>query len=276
MGSHLKILDGNGVQGIEADLLDHHSLHEAMEGVDVVYNLASPTPWGDDDFMKLNTEGILNLVEVAKESKVKVFLHLSCLDLYGFNSGEVARDDRTNPSGDYQRSKAEAERLLQEFSKRNGTPRILIFRAAKAVGSRDEAFVVPLIRMINDGKVLVPDLGEMSFSHPLDIAQAMYKASSSSSQSGSVYLVKSFDSSPHSLAKGLSSALGKEARMKNPGIFGAGLLPKYSSDQLKARLRIQPQPNWKEIGYDPAYSVTRTCEEIATWYKKEPWAAEAQ
>ncbi|HKT21556.1 MAG TPA: hypothetical protein VJR06_02890, partial [Nitrososphaerales archaeon] len=44
MGSHLKIMDTNGVQGLEADLTDHHSLHEAMEGVDVVYNLASPMP----------------------------------------------------------------------------------------------------------------------------------------------------------------------------------------------------------------------------------------
>ena len=26
-GSHLKILDTNGVQGVEADLLDHQSLH---------------------------------------------------------------------------------------------------------------------------------------------------------------------------------------------------------------------------------------------------------
>ena len=33
-GSHLKILDSSGVQGVEADLLDHHSLHEALEGVE--------------------------------------------------------------------------------------------------------------------------------------------------------------------------------------------------------------------------------------------------
>ena len=30
-GSHLKIMDATGVQGIEADLSDHHGLHEAME-----------------------------------------------------------------------------------------------------------------------------------------------------------------------------------------------------------------------------------------------------
>jgi uncharacterized protein YbjT (DUF2867 family) len=35
-GSHLKILDVSGVQGIEADLLDHCSLHEVVEGSETV------------------------------------------------------------------------------------------------------------------------------------------------------------------------------------------------------------------------------------------------
>ena len=114
-GSYLKIMDSNGVQGLEADLLDHHSLHEAMEGVDVVYSMASPMPGADGDFTRANTEGVLNLLEAAKESKSKAFVHLSTLDVHGFRAGVVGRSTPFAPSGEYQRSKAEAELLLQEL-----------------------------------------------------------------------------------------------------------------------------------------------------------------
>ena len=43
-GSHLRIMDQCGIQCLEADLLDKESLHEPLEMVNVVYNLASPTP----------------------------------------------------------------------------------------------------------------------------------------------------------------------------------------------------------------------------------------
>jgi dihydroflavonol-4-reductase len=164
-GSHLKIMDANGVQGLEADLLDHHSLHEAMEGADVVYNLASPMPDSDDGFQQVNTEGILNLLEVATEAKAKAFVHLSTIEIFGFGAGRVTSDSSPRPSNDYQKSKAEAERILLEFAKRKTEPRVAIVRSAKAVGSRDESVVVPIIKMAGSGKVRLPRSRVMSYSH---------------------------------------------------------------------------------------------------------------
>jgi dihydroflavonol-4-reductase len=274
MGSHLKIMDASGVQGMEADVLDHHSLHEAMEGVDIVYSMASPMPGSDADFHKFNTEGILNLLEVAKESKVKSFVHLSTLEVYGFGTKVIDQTTSLNPSNEYQKSKAEAERLLIEFSKRNNEPRIAIIRPARAVGSRDDTLVVPLLRMSDSGTVSIPSSNSMSFSHPKDIAQAMYKASTGPSVSGAVYLVKSFDSTPEGLAQGIVGALGSGAKIKRQGVFSSASLPKYTADQLKASLRIEAQSSWKGLGYSPAYDLKATCEEIAAWYKKEPWVTE--
>ena len=274
-GSHLKIMDSNGVQGIEADLLDHHSLHEAMEGVDVVYNMASPMPGTDSDFLKANTEGLLNLLEVATESKVKAFVHLSTLDVYGFGSKTVAPSSPFNPSTEYQKSKAEAERLLQEFSSRNPQPRVSVVRPARAVGSRDESLVVPILRMVELGKVVLPAGDKMSFSHPRDIAQAMYKAAMGQFPTGGAFMTKSFDATPEELGRGIVASLGKEAEVKRQGFLTGSALPKYTAEQLKASLRIDEQPNWKELGYVPAFSLKSTCEEIANWYKKEPWVTES-
>jgi nucleoside-diphosphate-sugar epimerase len=274
-GAHLKIMDGSGVQGIEADLLDHHSLHEAMEGVDAVYSLASPMPGEDKDFSKTNTEGILNLLEVATESNVKVLVHLSTLDVYGFRSALVTPSSPPNPANEYQRAKAEAERLLHEFSRRGGKPAVVIVRAAKAVGSRETSLVVPMLRMAKAGKVVLPSTPSMSFTHPRDIAQAMFKAATAGVATGSSYMVKSFDCTPEDLARSLAESIGAKAEFKKQGILSGSPLPRYTAEQLRGGLRIEMQPAWKELGYEPQYDLKGTAEEVAAWYKKEPWVTEA-
>ena len=273
-GSHLKIMDTSGVQGLEADLSNHHSLHEAMEGIDIVYNLASPMPDSDTEFRSANTEGLLNLLEVAAEAKAKRFVHLSTLDVYGFAGGVVTPGDPFKPGNEYQRAKAEAERLLQEFSKRNPLPRVVVIRAAKAIGARDETVVVPLLRMVEAGKVVVPAGGLMSYTHPRDIAQAMYKAAVGESPSGGSRLIKSFDSTPEDVARGVAAALGRSAEFRKQGLFSSTPIKKYAAEQLRASVRIEVQPDWKELGYAPEYDLPRTCEEIANWYKREPWIVE--
>ena len=272
-GSHLKIMDTNGVQGLEADLLDHHSLHEAMEGVDVVYNLASPKP-GSDDF-RVNTEGVLNLLEVATEAKARVFVHLSTIDVYGFSAGRVSLSTPVKPGDAYQRSKAEADRLLAEFSKRNELPKIAVIRAAKAVGARDESIAVPLIRMIKAGKISVPGSSLVSFSSPADIAQAMFKAASGNQKTGSTYLVKSFDATPAELATSVCLEVGAKVEVKKQGLFGASGFSRYTAEQLKAGLRMDDQDNWSELGYAPQGTLKSTAVEIARWYEKEPWVTDA-
>ena len=273
-GSHLKIMDANGIQGMETDLLDHHSLHEAVEGADTVYNMASPMPGEDSDFIKVNTEGVLNLLEVATEMGVKTFIQLSTLDVCGFSKRDVSDASAPEPVGEYQKAKAEAERLLMESSKRSPLPRIVIIRAARAVGSRDGSFTIPLLRMIKAGRVVLPSSGPMSFTHPVDVAQAMYKAATGRISSGSSFLVKSFDASPDELARGLIASLGARAEVRKEGLFSKPSLPPYTTNQLKAALRIDSQPRWTELGYKPEFNAQAACDEIAKWYTKEPWAIE--
>jgi len=272
-GSHLKIMDANGVQGLEADLLDHHSLHEAMEGVDVVYNLASPMPDSDTDFQRVNTEGLLNLLEVATESKTKAFVHLSTIEIFGFGAGKVTSTSSPHPTNEYQKSKAEAERILLEFSKRTPEPRIVIVRSAKAVGSRDESMVVPILRMMGSGKVVIPRSRVMSFSHPRDIAQAMFRAASAAHPTGSVFQMKSFDSTVDELARAIVAAVGDRAEFKGPGMFSGSQFPKYATEEISASLFLEEQKNWKQLGYEPQYPLKATCEEIASWYRRDPWSA---
>jgi nucleoside-diphosphate-sugar epimerase len=273
-GGHLKIMDLNGVQGIEADILDHHSLHEAMEGVDTVYSMASPMPGSDSDFIRVNTEGITNLLEVSLESKVKSFVHLSTLDVYGSNPRGVTAESDPRPGGDYQKAKLEADRILLEHARRSESPRITIIRAARAVGSRDSSLVVPLLRMIEDGSVVLPASGVMSFSHPRDVAEAMYKAATGATTATGPYLVKSFDATPEEFARRLSEALERSAKVSKEGFLSASSIPSYAKEQLKAHLRLTDQIGWSALGYAPKYDLPAACNEIAQWYKKNRWATE--
>ena len=273
-GARLKTMDLNGVQGVEADLLDHHSLHEAMEGVDTVYSMASPSPLEGRDY-RINGEGIANLLDVSREAGVKTIVHLSTLDVFGFASGKVSDSSRANPARGYQASKLEAEEKLLEFSRIGEGPRIAIIRSARAVGSRDDTLVAPLLRMIQSGTVALPESRKMSFSHPKDIAAAMYTATTRQLQSGRVFMIKSFDSTASELVSGIAASLGRPLEIKGEGILSRGGLPAYTRGQLKASLLLEEQPSWSDLGYSPQFDLRKVCQEIAAWFTKEPWAVEA-
>jgi nucleoside-diphosphate-sugar epimerase len=274
-GSHLKILDLNGAQGVEADLLDHQSLHEAAEGTDTIFSMASPMPGDGEDFEGVNNRGLRNLVEVAQEMRVKTVVHLSTIDVYGFGKGEVSSESVPSPGDDYQRAKLDGERILTDFASRSPQPRIVLVRAARAVGSRDESLVIPLLRMIKKGRVTVPRGSVMSFTHPKDIAQAMYKASVNPVNTGGTFLVKSFDAEVGALVGSLSRAVGADAEVRKAGVFSRTELPEYATRQLNASLRFAPQTNWDSLGYAPAFDLQSTCMEIAQWYKRESWVTES-
>jgi len=267
-------MDSRGVQAIEADLLDHQSLHEAMEGADNVYNLASPMPDRGSEFMRTNTEGILNLLEVATEMGVKTVIHLSTLDVCGFGTKNVPEGGIPRPRGEYQEAKAEAERLLLEFSRRSVLPRIVMIRSVRGFGSRDSTLTIPLIRMIKSGRAVLPASGSMSFAHPLDVARALYCAASGSVTTGSIFQVKSFDSTPEDLARGLASSLGVGAEVRKEGTFSKSRLPSYTAEQLRAGLLVEEQRGWSQLGFHPEISQQAACEEVANWYRKEPWVIE--
>jgi dihydroflavonol-4-reductase len=281
-GSHLRIMDQCGIQILEADLMNKESLHEALEMVNVVYNLASPTPdhEGQGDYFEVNTKGLRNLLEEAEEHGVNDFVHLSTLDVFGFKKRRVGANDQApgesaSLSHPYQRAKLQAEAEIREFSKQGGEMRLKVVRAARATGPRDTTLALPLLRMIEGGSVILPSGSDsaMSFTHPRDVAKALFRVATAG-EGGKVYQVKSFDSTAEALAKGVIEASGKKAQIKREGIFSKTALPPYTASQVKAGLLLEKQESWGAISYSPDYDLKRTCGEIAEWHGKEPWLTE--
>jgi UDP-glucose 4-epimerase len=275
-GSYLRILDQCGVQNYEGDLLDTSTLHGPLEGVDVVYNLVSPTPRNsDEDFVRVNTEGVRNLLREAKEHEVKVYVHLSTLDVYGFATTSIDENTTPKPTHPYQRAKLEADKIVLEFGENNPEIRVKIVRAARAVGPGDATLTLPILRMAVRKKVVIPSSnGKISFTHPKDIAQALYKVASVNVNKD-IFLVKSFDAGITEFADNISKSCGMNAMIRKQGILsGKTFLPSYTIDQIRGRLLLKEQSSWEEIGFAPSYDLKRIGSEVAEWYKKEPWITE--
>jgi dihydroflavonol-4-reductase len=280
-GSHLKIMDQCGIQILEADLLDKESLHEALDMVNVVYNLASPTPdhEGQGDYLEVNTKGLRNLLEEAEEHGVQDFVHLSTLDVYGFKKKRIGANEwevKGQPSHPYQKAKLQAETEIREFSKKGGEMRLKVVRAARATGPRDTTLALPLLRMMEGGSIALPAGSDspMSFTHARDVAKGLYKVATSGT-SGSVYQVKSFDASAMELAEAVVAACGKKAIVKRENIFAKTALPPYTASQLKAGMLLEKQDSWSAIAYTPDYDLQRTSRDIAEWHGKEPWLTQS-
>ncbi len=280
-GSHLRIMDQCGIQMLEADLLQRETLHEAVDGVNVIYNLASPTPdhEGQGDYLPPNTTGLRNLLEEAEEHGVQDFVHLSTLDVYGFKKKRIgASEDAVvgTPSHPYQKAKLQAEAEIREFSKRAGEMRLKVVRAARATGPRDITLALPLLKMMEGGSIALPSGSDsqMSFSHPKDVAKALFRVATSGA-GGKVYQAKSFDATAEELAKGVAEACKKKANVKRENIFSRTALPPYTVSQIRAGMVLEKQDSWGAISYSPDYDLKRTCAEIAEWHGKEPWLTQS-
>jgi nucleoside-diphosphate-sugar epimerase len=277
-GSHLKIMDQCGIQCIEADLTDRHTLHEPLDMVDVVFNLASPPPGrAREEYLTFNDVGLRNLLEEAHEHGAKSFVHLSTLDVYGFGSGSsIGRDTVPRPTDEYQKSKLEGERVVTEFSKSHPEMKVHIVRAARAVGSRDPSIVIPILKMIERGGVTLPSGSSsgLSVTHPKDIAQALVKAAASQGDATPIQ-IKSFELKVDELARALLKAAGKTAEVKQQGVFsGKSLIGKYAGDGIKSGLILEEKDSSIRIAYSPKFDLDGLVGEVAAWYRKEPWVTQ--
>ncbi len=277
-GSHLKIMDQCGIQCIEADLADRRSLHEPLDMVDVVYNLASPPPGrAPDEYLRFNDVGLKNLLEEAHEHGAKGFVHLSTLDIYGFGSERsIGRGRVPRPTDEYQKSKLAGEKLVTQFGESHPEMKVRIVRAAKAVGSRDPSIVTPILKMIERGKVILPSGSSSAFSmtHPKDIAQALLKAAASVGDTTPIQ-IKSFDLRVDDLARALLKAGGKIAEVKQQGVLsGKGLIGRYTADGIGSGLTLEEGDSSIKIAYSPKFDLDGLVAEVSAWYRKEPWVTQ--
>ena len=131
-GEDTRALDGLNIELIQGNVLDPASLQRAMQGVDFVYHLAgiiSIMPGRDELMRSVNIQGTKNILEAARQNRVKRVLYTSSIHALKRNCEGVIDEhvpfDPHNPAGEYDRTKAEASVAVLE-AVRNGLDAVIV------------------------------------------------------------------------------------------------------------------------------------------------------
>lgn len=183
---------------VAGDLRDRDSLARALDGIEVVYNIAAlyrPTNVPNSMFWEVNVEGIRNIIELAAERGVTRFIQCSTVGVHGHVENPPADEDAPiKPDDYYQYTKYKGEELSLELGKELGLP-IVVVRPAGIYGPCEDRFLkLPKLiqrrRFINfgDGEALY------HFIHIDDLCEAFRLCAESDDAVGRTYIIA--DDSP--------------------------------------------------------------------------------
>lgn len=196
-GADTSFLRAIGAELVPGDLNDAAALRRACEGVDVVYHAAARVgDWGPwSDFVRVSIDGTRNLLEAAAQQKVRRFLHISSVSVYGHVDGVGRVFDETAPVGVnvhrwsyYTRAKVEAEGIAWEMH-RSGRLAVTVVRPAWLYGERDRATLPRLIDNLRRGKVKIIGDGtnRLNVVHAANVAEGAILAANCERCIGDAY-----------------------------------------------------------------------------------------
>ena len=124
-GERLTSLEGLPVERFEGNILNPEELSRATEGIDLVYHMAGLvdiTPDRYEVMRRVNVDGTRNVIDACRENGVGRLVYTSSIHALerpplGTIVDERLRFDVDNPSGMYDRTKAQASVLVLEAVK---------------------------------------------------------------------------------------------------------------------------------------------------------------
>lgn len=139
------------IEVVCGDVRDSNYCREIMQGVDIVFHLAAliAIPYSyvaPDSYVTTNITGTLNMLQAAKDSGVKRFLHTSTSEVYGTaRFVPISEDHPLQPQSPYSASKIGADALAMSFFNSFEFP-LIVVRPFNTYGPRQSArAVIPTI-----------------------------------------------------------------------------------------------------------------------------------
>lgn len=155
-------LFGDTVECIEGDILETSKIEKAIEGVDVVFHLASIINVGnvpDEFYYKVNVEGTENLLRACLKKGVKKIVFSSSVNVYPpLSNSPFTEDSMCDPDEILGKTKLEAENRIKKICE-NSDLEFINLRIARVYGPRDFS-LLKLFRQINSGFFLMIGKGK--------------------------------------------------------------------------------------------------------------------
>lgn len=144
---------------VRADIADFESVNslEELKNFDaIIHSAGLAHQFGEtskEDFRKINVEGTKNIARLGAKLKVKHFILISSVSVYGnvksnYENNLIDENSGCEPEGFYAQSKLESEKAAAEICEKNQIP-LTILRLATVIGENDRGNTARLIRMID-------------------------------------------------------------------------------------------------------------------------------
>jgi len=138
-----------------ADVRDIPALRAALQGADIVCNLAAehkdnvrPRTLYDE----VNVQGARNVCRIAAELGIPGIVFTSSVAVYGFAAPDTDERGPLVPFNDYGRTKMEAEEVYQEWLSGGAGRMLTIVRPTVVFGPRNRGNVYNLLRQMASGR----------------------------------------------------------------------------------------------------------------------------
>ena len=159
---------------IQGDLTDHGFHKGLVDGIDIVYHLASAhldVALSAEHYRRVNFEATAALLQSAMRAGVKRFVHCSSVGVMG-NVDFPPADETAecHPTNIYEQTKLEGEKAALDFAHRTGSS-VVVVRPAWVYGPRCQR-TAKLLRTIAKGRFPVFGRGR-NMRHPVYISDAI-------------------------------------------------------------------------------------------------------
>jgi nucleoside-diphosphate-sugar epimerase len=296
------LFDALGVEFIASDLTKRSGLERLLEGVEGVFHVAGIHDYSTPDkiIYGVNIGGVRNICDAAVQAGVKRLVHWSSVAVYGYSCyrGDPVKegDEKlTPPLNNYNISKWEGEKVVQEYVQEKGLQAVIL-RPAAIYGTRCEYGLYNAFKQIykerDKKKMLIVGKGDKieAFVHVRDVCRAALHAYDNKSMTGEAYNVsddtrittaeffkmicrellgmeKDFNHVPSKILIPVAVVSQFLAR-----IFGTkSLLEKATLHYLSCD-RIWDNRKLKDTGFKFEYpTMERGMRETLTWYKDNGW-----
>lgn len=259
---------------IKGDIKDLSTCLNACQGIDYVLNQAA---WGSVPrsiemplfYCANNIQGTLNMLEAARQNKVKKFVYASSSSVYGDEPNLPKTEARVgNLLSPYALTKRCDEEWAKQYTMHYGLPTIGL-RYFNVFGRRQDpngayAAVIPkfIKQLLNNERPTINGDGQQSrdFTYIENVIEANLKACLASAEAdgqafniaygGREYLIDIYHELTKALNKDIEPIFGPQRK---------GDIRHSNADISKAR---------KLLGYDPAYDFAKGLAEAIDWYRE--------
>lgn len=280
-----------GAEVVIGSVTDRELVRKCMKGVEVVHHLAAafrelnvPNSY----YEEVNVGGTRNVLEAAWENKVSKFIYCSTCGVHG-NVDNPPGDETApiKPADYYQRTKYDAEPVVQEYFRKG--MKTVILRPAAIYGPGDPERFFMIFKRVASGRFLMFGNGKTLY-HPLyidNLVEAFLLASQPGRGDGQAYLIADEEYvAIEDLVRRAARALNVPVSVPHFPVWPV-IVVGHVVEKVCKPFRITPpifprRVDWyrqnrafnigkakRELGYKPHVGLDEGLRRTAEWYRRE-------